>query len=278
MDEYRAANRANWDDRASLHAASRTYDVDRFVDDPERLSGVVEADRWVLGDLAGLRVVHLQCHIGTDTLSLARLGAAETVGYDFSPASLAEARALVGRTGDDVTFVEGELYDAPAVLGRGRFDLVYTGVGALCWLPDIRAWAEVVADLLADRGRLVIRDGHPVLNALDDERDDDLLVLRHPYFEVAGPLRWDEDSTYTDAERPLVETTTYEWNHSIGELLTAVLDAGLVIDAFREHRELEWPHTDRFVPLGDGRYGLPEPQRDLAPLMFTLAAHRPGAG
>jgi len=156
MSEYVQVNRANWDERAAAHAASVDYDVAAFAD-PAHLSDVVRFDRPLLGDVTGLRGVHLQCHIGTDTISLSRLGATMT-GLDFSPAALAEARRLATSTGAPVDFVEAEVYSAPEVLGRGGFDLVYTGVGALCWLPDIRRWAETVAALLKPGGRLFMRE------------------------------------------------------------------------------------------------------------------------
>jgi SAM-dependent methyltransferase len=149
-DDYRRLNQANWDDRVPIHVGSPDYAADRF-DDPDFLSGVVRFDRPRLGDLRGVRGIHLQCHIGTDTVSLTRLGAAMT-GLDFSPPALVAARSLATRTGADATFLEGDVYDAVAVAGAAAYDLVYTGIGALCWLPDVRRWAQVVADLLAPAG------------------------------------------------------------------------------------------------------------------------------
>ena len=170
MDDSRELNLNAWNERASAHAQSPDYAFERFLAEPDFLSGVVRFDRPLLGDIAGQRAVHLQCHIGTDTISLARLGA-EVTGLDFSAASLAEARKLASATGTAVEFVEGDVYDAAAVLGRGRFDLVYTGIGALCWLPDIDRWAGVVAELLAPGGRLFVREGHPMLWTLDEKRE-----------------------------------------------------------------------------------------------------------
>jgi 2-polyprenyl-3-methyl-5-hydroxy-6-metoxy-1,4-benzoquinol methylase len=152
MSDYRAVNRANWDDRAQAHAASADYNFDDFVADPAYLSDVVRFDLPLLGDVAGLRGVHLQCHIGTDTLSLARLGATMT-GVDFSPRSLEQARRLAEQAGPAVEYVESDLYAAAEALGGATFDLVYTGIGALCWLPDVRAWARTVAALLRPGGR-----------------------------------------------------------------------------------------------------------------------------
>ena len=145
IDEHRRLNYENWEDRVSIHAASQTYDLTGLASDPTRLTRVIERDRERLPGLSGKNVVHLQCHIGTDTLSLARLGAASVSGYDFSPSALEVARKLASDAGVDITYVEGEFYDALDLLGRERFDVVYTGAGAINWLPDIRGWARVVA-------------------------------------------------------------------------------------------------------------------------------------
>ena len=208
-----------------------------------------------LGDLTGLDVVHLQCHIGTDTVSLARLGGRVT-GLDFSPGALAVGRDLAARAGLDVTFVESELYGAPDVLGAERFDLVYTGIGALCWLPDIRRWAETVAALLRPGGRLYLREGHPVLWATD-EIGPGRLELRYPYFERPEPTRFEEAYTYTDGD-PLAEPVGYEWNHGLGEIVQAVLDAGLASTRLVEHDEVDWPAYPWWSRPADGHWRLPD--------------------
>jgi SAM-dependent methyltransferase len=141
MSDYVAVNRANWDSRVPHHVAA--YGLELFRDDPDHLSGVVRFDRPRMGSVEGLDVVHLQCHIGTDTVSLARLGARSVTGLDFSAPALVAAAELAATAGVNVNFVESELYRAVDALGAGRFDLVYTGIGALCWLPDVRRWAEV---------------------------------------------------------------------------------------------------------------------------------------
>jgi len=250
VDDYRALNRACWDERAPAHAASRDYGFDRFVADPAHLSDVVRFDLPLLGDVSGLRGVHLQCHIGTDTISLLRLGAQMT-GLDFSPTSLAQARRLAETTGSDVDFVEADVYDAVGALGSEAFDLVFTGVGALCWLPDVRRWAEVVAGLLRPGGRLFLREGHPMLWALDDPREDGLLVVEHPYFEREEGSVWDEEGTYVETDVVFSHTRTVEWNHGLGEIVTSVLASGLDLTGFVEHDSVAWdalPGTMRQLP------------------------------
>ena len=239
MEDYQALNRASWDERAPAHAASPDYAVEQFVTDPAYLSAVVRFDLPLLGDIAGLRGVHLQCHIGTDTISLARLGASMT-GLDFSPAAVQQASSLAGRTGDDASFVEADVYDAVGVLGAAAFDLVFTGIGALCWLPSVRRWADVVAGLLRPGGRLFIREGHPMLWALEDSRDDGLLVLQYPYFERADPQVWDEGGTYVRTDVTFTHNRTNEWNHGLGEIVTALLDAGMELTGLTEHDSVPW--------------------------------------
>jgi SAM-dependent methyltransferase len=239
VERYVEFNRANWDDRAPAHAASPDYALERFVEDPSFLSHVVRFDLPRLGDISGLNGVHLQCHIGTDTISLARLGARMT-GLDLSPASLAQARGLAERTGADVTFVESEVYDAVTALGATAFDLVFTGVGAICWLPSIRRWAQVVADLLRRGGRLFLREGHPMLWSLADPRPDRLLVVEYPYFEREEPLVWDEPGTYVQSDAVFTHNVTHQWNHGLGEVVTALLDAGMELTMLVEHDTVPW--------------------------------------
>jgi SAM-dependent methyltransferase len=239
VTDYRAVNRASWDERAPAHAASPDYGFAEFIADPGHLSDVVRFDLPLLGEIKGLRGVHLQCHIGTDTVSLARLGATMT-GLDFSPPALAEGRRLAQASGTPVDFVESDLYAAPEVLGRGGFDLVYTGIGALCWLPDIRRWAHVVADLLRPGGRLFIRESHPMLGAVADPRADGLLTLELPYFEQVEPEIWTEGGTYVATDADFVHNTTHSWNHGLGETVTALIDAGLAITGLAEHDSAPW--------------------------------------
>jgi SAM-dependent methyltransferase len=272
MDDYVAVNKAKWDERAPVHAASGEYQFDRFIEDPRHLSRVVRFDQPRLGDLTGLRGVHLQCHIGTDTLSLARLGATMS-GLDFSSESLVHARRLAEAAGREIDYVEADVYDAVEVLGRECFDLVYTGVGALCWLPDVARWARVVAGLLRPGGRLFIREGHPVLWALDEEADG--LVLRYPYFEHAEPLVFDEPGTYVTTDVSLEHGLSHTWNHGIGEIITGVLDAGLRLTGFVEHDSVHWNALPgQMVVDSSGEWRLREGP-DRLPATYTLQAVKP---
>lgn len=240
MDEYKLLNKANWDERVPLHTASPDYAVDKFAADPRHLSQVVTFDLPRLGDIAGLRGLHLQCHIGTDTISLARLGASMT-GVDFSAPAIQAATELARRTGDDAVFVESDVYDAADVVGREAFDFVFTGVGALCWLPSVSRWAKVVASVLKPGGRLFIREGHPMLWSIHDTGTyDQLLVVEYPYFETEEPLVWDESSTYVQTDSALKNTVTHSWNHGLGEVVTSLLDVGMTVTGLVEHDTVPW--------------------------------------
>jgi SAM-dependent methyltransferase len=170
--------------------------------------------------------------------------------------------------------VQADAYAAADVLGPGAFDLVYTGVGALCWLPDIRRWAGVVAALLRPGGRLFIRDGHPMLFTIA-ERDDDLLVVDYPYFEQPEPLVWDQGGTYVQSDAVFEHNRTHEWNHGIGEIVTALLDAGLALTGLVEHDSIPWNGIPgRMEQIAGNEWRLADRPARL-PLSFTIQAAKP---
>ena len=231
-----------------------------------------------MGDVRGLSLLHLQCHFGLDTLSWARLGARVT-GVDFSPPAIEMARGLARQSGTDARFVS-ELYDSPAVLDE-QFDVVYTGIGALNWLPDIAGWVRVVAGFLRPGGRLYLVEGHPMLWALEDGRDDGRLVVSATYFETAEPNRWADGVDYADPSATLQNSVTYEWNHGLGEIVTALIEAGMAIAWLHEHQTVYWkalPHMTAASGSADWDardvWGLPGEQRESLPLMYSILARR----
>ena len=275
-DDYLTINRSNWDERAPAHAASPGYAFDQFQADPTYISDVVRFDVPRLGDVRGLRGVHLQCHIGTDTISLARLGARMT-GVDFSPAALVEARGLAERLGHDVDFVQSDVYSVPAVLPQASYDLVFTGIGALCWLPDIRRWAEVVAGLLRPGGRLFLREGHPMLWAMDETRTDGLVAVEYPYFERSEPVVSDEEGTYVETDVTFSNNITHSWNHGIGEVVTALLDHGMQLTMLVEHDSVPFEGLPgKMTNVGDGEWQLTDRPWRLAHSYTLQAVRSPG--
>jgi len=278
-DRYREANRARWDESVAVHAASEFYGVDRFLAGESTL---LPLDLDEVGDVAGKSLLHLQCHFGLDTLSWARLGA-EVVGVDFSPSAVDTAREIADRAGLKAEFVESELYASPQVLTDrlGTFDVVYVNIGALCWLPDIAGWAKVCAGFLSDGGQLYVRDVHPITFSVDDDAPVGELPLRYSYFETEQPLHWRGDGDYADSSVSFDNQDSYEWNHGLGEIVTAVIDAGCRIDFLREQDWTVYPALPWLVETESGVWRLPErngePDRRL-PLMFSLRATREPSG
>jgi SAM-dependent methyltransferase len=273
MPDYQAINHANWESRVVHHAASDLYDIERYKTDPTHLSSTVEFDVPRLGSLEGLDVVHLQCHMGNDTLSLARLGARAT-GLDFSESAIEVAREVSAAGGPHVDYVVADVYDAVEVLGAERFDRVFTGIGALCWLPDIRRWAATVAGLLRPGGELFIREGHPVLWAMDDPRPDGLVALEHPYFETDGVHFTDEDTSYVDHDEPLAAPEIIHFNHGLAEIFNALWGSGFEITMFDEHDSVPWSALgDQMEDIGGGEFRLIDrPER--LPHSYTLRARK----
>jgi len=271
-DAWFELNRAFWDERVDSHVRSDFYRVADFLDgwSPLRATEVAEA-----GDVDGLDLVHLQCHFGMDTLSWARLGA-RVVGVDLSEPAIAAARSLAEEAGlaDRSEFVVANVYDAPAALDGRTFDRVYTGIGALCWLPDIEAWAQVVSALLRPGGRLHLVEFHPVTHWCLSEDD---LTVKYSYFHD-GPWVWaedlDEPGSYADADATFDHNDTVEWNHGIGAIVTALAGAGMRIDALTERPSLfmqRWP----FQVEADHQVWVNPPELPQIPLSFSLLATKP---
>jgi SAM-dependent methyltransferase len=267
MDERLAANLENWNDRTAIHLGSAFYDVEGWLRDGR---GPRPREVEMLGDVAGLRLLHLQCHFGLDTLAWARAGASVT-GLDFSPVAIEAAREIARRAGlsHRSDFVCSDVYNATTALDHATFDVVYVSLGALCWLPSIDPWAAQVAALVAPDGRFYIHDTHPLAWSLAD----DGLVVEHAYFEQAEPFVDDSDETYTDADRPLVHRRSYEWNHGIGEIVTALIRHGLRLDRLVEHDWTAWQHFPWLVRNDDRTWTAP-PGMPRIPLTFSLLASR----
>jgi SAM-dependent methyltransferase len=259
--DYLELNRRSWDERVGVHVASGFYAVDRFVEGEDHLHGF-EAEE--IGDVSGKRIAHLQCHFGMDTLSLARRGA-QVTGVDFSAPAVAEAAALAARLGVEARFVEANVYDAVDALGD-TYDIVYTGKGALNWIPDLAGWAQVVATLLGPGGFLYLTEYHPLSGMLDD----DGVEFEWPYFNT-GPEIWDDGSDYADPTAVLENARTVEWAHPISEVICSIIDAGLRIEFFHEFAETSFRRFSFMEEIGPRLYRMPAGKPDL-PLMYSIRA------
>jgi SAM-dependent methyltransferase len=265
------ANRALWDVWTRIHAEGEFYDLAGFKTGGVRLSPFeIEA----VGDVAGRSLLHLQCHFGIDTLSWARLGARVT-GADLSPAAIALASDLAIELGfPDARFVESNVFDLPNVL-HDEFDVVYTSRGAINWLPDIRAWARVVARFVRPGGIFYIVEAHPVYNVFENEGVAvGELIVRYPYFAHSEPLVFKVEGSYADPTADVGNQSEHGWDHGLGEIVTALIDAGLRIEALHEYPFLDWP-AGFLVEADDGTWRLPPDITGELPLMFSLLASKP---
>ena len=272
LRRWMEANRVNWDDRTAIHLrnSSGFYAIDRVKAGDDLFHGCEDAE---LGEIAGKRLIHLQCHFGLDTIHLARRGAIAT-GLDFSAPAIAAAHALAAELGVSVRFVEGNVYDAPAVLKGEAYDVAFVTWGAIIWLPDIRRWAQIVAGLLAPRGWLYLAEGHP--STLSLEEVEGRLVASTPWrTKPETPFVYDEPTTYTGDSRPLAHSRSYEWCHPLSDIIGGLLENGLRLDFLHEHETLPWRFFRMMVPAGDRLYRLPDGHPRL-PLAFSLRATKPG--
>ncbi len=222
-NNYVAINKSSWNNKVDAHFASEFYDVDGFLRGNTSLNSI-ELD--LLGDLQGKRVLHLQCHFGQDTISLARLGAKAT-GVDLSDKAIERARELAVRAGCSATFVCCNLYELPKHLEE-PFDIVYTSYGTIGWLPDLHKWAKIVSIFLKPNGKFVFVEFHPVVWMFDDK----FSKIGYSYFNT-GAIIETESGTYADRDAPITKQYVM-WNHGIGEVLNSLIQSGLAIDAFAE--------------------------------------------
>jgi len=262
-------NRRNWDERAVIHTRDTTGDylLDRFRAGDDALHEIEASE---LGDIAGKRVLHLLCHIGRDTLCLVRRGAIVT-GLDFSHEALRTAQLLSRETGLKAEFAQGRVDEAQRV-APGPFDLVFTTWGTICWLPDLCAWARVIAQVLAPGGELYFADAHPAFQLMETEQGK--LVPTHDFQTLRErPLAFNAATTYTGDPTILANPETREWIHSLSTIIGSLLEAGLTVTMFREHEVLPWQGLDLLVRASDRLWRLPDGHPRF-PLSFSLRARK----
>lgn len=262
-------NRKSWDERVAIHRRDETkfYDVDKVLAGRDKLNAIEAAE---IGDISGLRIAHLQCHFGLDSICLARRGASVT-GLDFSSAAIAEARALAKQLGVDAQFVEGNVYDARELI-TGDFDMVYVTWGAINWLPDIAQWAKVVASLLKKGGRLYLAESHPNILPFDwvDGRIGPRFDWRTP---KDAPIIAETEVTYTGATDILTNKKLYEWQHPLSDIINSLMAAGMALNWLHEHAATTWAFFPNMTVCEDGLYRLPADHVQL-PLAFSLEARK----
>jgi ubiquinone/menaquinone biosynthesis C-methylase UbiE len=268
--EYMDTNRSHWDEVVDVHVRSEFYDVAAFKAGRSKLKPVELAE---LGDVRGKTLLHLQCHFGMDTLSWARNEGAIVTGVDFSEPAVEQARALAAELRIDARFIHSNVYDLPGVLDE-RFDVVFTSYGVLGWLPDVRRWAHVAAHFVRPGGTFYIAEFHPFAQVFDETPGVDELYVKYPYFETPEPFRDDGGRDYAEPTAPLEHTTTYWFPHSLGDVVSSLIDAGLRIEHLHE-----FPFsTYQFLPFTahthDGSVRLTKHDGSV-PLLYSIKATKP---
>jgi len=267
-------NRLAWDERVETHWQSEMYQrhvselrTGRHCLDDEAIQHI--------GNLKNKSLIHLQCHMGMETLSWTRLGA-DAVGLDFSRPAIEKAKSLRDELSLDAQFICANVYDAVAQTRRA-FDIVFVSVGAIVWLPDIRRWSQVVSELLRPGGRLYLDESHPFTDVFDDHPNEKTLEIKYPYLESPAMV-FDEQGTYADLDAEFKHQKCVSYVHTIGSVVTSLIEAGLRIDQLEESARCMWPRFKMMQQSGPDDWTLPGPVLNKLPNRYTLIAHKPSRG
>lgn len=237
MDKYLESNRALWDEWTDVHKDSEYYDLPGFK--AGRFLALDQLERKAVGDVRGKSLLHLMCHFGMSTLSWAKLGATVT-GVDFSEKAITLARSLSKELDIPATFVQANIYDLPEVLdAKEGFDIVFTSYGVLTWLPDMAGWGKVIAHFLKPGGLFCVINMHPFTHIFDDEAED-MLRVRYPYFHTPEPMKFEVTGSYGSPETYQKKNIEYSWQHSLSDIINALVDAGLRIEHVKEYPYAVW--------------------------------------
>jgi SAM-dependent methyltransferase len=267
VEDYRKTNRAHWDELALLHVTSPFYRTEAFRRGENVLDPIV---RERIGDVAGRRLLHLQCHFGLDSLSIARMGA-DVTGLDFSPNAIAAARALSAETGVRATFVEADVLDPPHALTN--FDIVFSSWGAIGWISDVSRWMRSAAQALRPNGRLLLVEGHPIMNIFDDYAGPESPFVAHYPYDSSEPFVEEIQGSYAVPGTTLRSPRTVYFTHTIGRILNAAVEAGFGIQKFEELDRLPWLALPQLIRTDDFYWTVPKELPQI-PLAFALDARK----
>ncbi len=258
-----AANRDGWNLRTPVHLRSGFYEIEEFARGATSLRCVELAE---LGDVAGKRLLHLMCHFGQDTLSLARMGAQAT-GIDFSEAAIEAARGLSRRIGVPAEFICGNVYDTRKII-KGTFDIVYTSYGVVGWLPDLKEWGRIIAAALRPGGVFYIAEFHPFVWTLDGKFEK----FQYSYFHSDTPLEFDMQGTYADRGAD-IRYKDFNWIHSLGDVVNALIANGLEIEFLHEFPFTVYDCFPNLESIGDHQWQFRHLQGTI-PYLFSIRARK----
>ncbi len=259
-DNYIEINKALWNAKTDIHLVSEFYDNEQFLAGKSSLNDI---ELNLLDNISGKRILHLQCHFGQDTISLARMGAS-CVGIDLSDIAIEHANKTAKELKIDANFIASDLYDAPNHCDD-KFDIVYTSYGTIGWLPDINKWAEVIAHFLKPGGKLVFVEFHPVIWMFDD----DFQTITYKYFNDA-PIIELEQGTYANRDAD-IQQKSISWNHGLGEVLNALLNNGMVLEDFQEYDYSPYNCFNNCTESEKGKFRL-ENFGDKIPMVYSIVS------
>jgi len=262
-EDYLDYNKKFWNERVSFHKESEFYGLENFKLGKNKLHSL---ERGELGEVKGKSILHLQCHFGMDTLSLARLGA-DVIGVDFSDEAIKEAKALNDELGLNAEFILSDVYSLPKSLDK-KFDIVFTSYGVLTWLPDLDMWGKVVNHFLKDDGFFYIVEIHPASLLFEDRKGIKKLSVKYPYFRKTKPLEFDGTGSYAEPKAKTKNNKVYEWLYSLMEVFSSLLNAGLSIEFFHEFPFTVYP---QFPFMKRGKDGYWKTEEEI-PLLFSIKA------
>lgn len=274
MAEFYNQNQKHWDEKARIHSSrsSEIYDIEGFL---KGKSTLLPIERDLFKDVKGKKVLHAMCHIGFDTISIARLGANVT-GVDFSHEAVSQARRFADHLQVHVNWIQSNIFDlVNTELEKNSFDYVYVSYGVICWIDDFDKWIAILASYLKPGGMLILIDDHPYISTFEVDKDN-TLFLQYDYFKDTKPFEFVNEHSYTGEEFKLKEQKAYEWNHSIDEMITAILQAGLLVNSFYEYDFTYWKRFNFLMKSSGGYYYKDPSQKNVVPyklpMMFSLTA------
>jgi SAM-dependent methyltransferase len=264
MSDYYEINKKRWNELVGIHAESEEYDIEGFLAGKNSLH---EVELDILGNVSGKSLLHLQCHFGMDTISWSRLGA-KAVGVDFSDMAIDLAKELAKRAGTDTEFICSDIFELRYNL-EDQYDIVFTSIGVLGWLHDISEWGRIVSHFLKPGGVFLLVESHPIMWMFDDEAEG--LKVSHRYWHTKEPLSYEQNGTYANRDAEVKNIRSYEWQHTISDILNSIIDAGLVIEHVGEYKHLPWQYVRMAIQGDDGEYRIPG---DPLPQMWSVKAKK----